>query len=100
MKRIIVLNIEEAFLRSVGVGDGLEDALGASEMPPVSSETTMTAASVSWDRPRAARWRVRVWAPRRAWDAGSGSRHPRPRSSPPRMIDRAVVERRVGERTG
>ena len=51
--------------------------LSAREMPPVSSETTMTAASVSWERPRAARCRVRARNPSlRLWDAGRGRRQP------------------------
>ncbi len=49
--------------------------LMASETVPVSSEMTMTAASVSSERPMAARWRVRVWNGLfRRWAAGSGRR--------------------------
>ena len=47
----------------------------AREMVPVSSETTRTAASVSSDRPIAARCLVRVWKGlRRRWAAGRGRR--------------------------
>ena len=62
---------------------------------PVSSETTTTAASVSSDSPRAARWRVPRFAPGSRF-LDSGRKQPAAEMRLPWMIDRPVVERGAG----